>query len=88
MDYRYPAYWSLSKETENVENGLDYQAYLTILQLMHIDGTMHRVLDLMQINAQQEHPEFKIRHAAVGLEADFETSYEGVIYDCHQVGKY
>ena len=34
---------SLSKETEDAENGLDYQAYLSILQAMNIDGATARI---------------------------------------------
>lgn len=79
---------SLSQETEDVEGGLDYQAYLTILELIHMEQTKLRMLDLMQINAMQENAEFRIRNAAVGLEADFSCSYDGWTYYFHQKGNY
>lgn len=79
---------SLSKETEDVDGGLDYQAYLTILELIHMEQTKLRMLDLMQINAMQENAEFRIRNAAVGLEADFSCSYDGWTYYFHQKGNY
>lgn len=79
---------SLSKETEDVDGGLDYQAYLTILELIHMEQTKLRMLDLMQINAMQENAEFRIRNAAVGLEADFSCSYDGWTYYFHQKGHY
>jgi len=75
---------SLSKETEDAENGLDYQAYLSILQAMNIDGATARMLDLMQINTMQEEKEFRILHAAVGLEADFESTFGGQRFQYHQ----
>ena len=75
---------SLSQETEDVDGGLDYQAYLTILELIHMEQTKLRMLDLMQINAMQENAEFRIRNAAVGLEADFSCSYDGWTYYFHQ----
>lgn len=79
---------SLSQETEDVDGGLDYQAYLTILELIHMEQTKLRMLDLMQINAMQENAEFRIRNAAVGLEADFSCSYDGWTYYFHQKGNY
>lgn len=79
---------SLSQETEDVEGGLDYQAYLTILELIHMEQTKLRMLDLMQINAMQANAEFRIRNAAVGLEADFSCSYDGWTYFFHQKGNY
>lgn len=79
---------SLSQETEDVDGGLDYQAYLTILELIHMEQTKFRMLDLMQINAMQENAEFRIRNAAVGLEADFSCSYDGWTYYFHQKGNY
>ena len=79
---------SLSQETEDVDGGLDYQAYLTILELIHMEQTKLRMLDLMQINAMQENEEFRIRNAAVGLEADFSCSYDGCTYYFHQKGNY
>lgn len=79
---------SLSQETEDVDGGLDYQAYLTILELIHMEQTKLRMLDLMQINAMQENEEFRIRNAAVGLEADFSCSYDGWTYYFHQKGNY
>lgn len=79
---------SLSQETEDVDGGLDYQAYLTILELIHMEQTKLRMLDLMQINAMQENAEFLIRNAAVGLEADFSCSYDGWTYYFHQKGHY
>lgn len=79
---------SLSQETEDVDGGLDYQAYLTILELIHMEQTKLRMLDLMQINAMQENAEFLIRNAAVGLEADFSCSYDGWTYYFHQKGNY
>lgn len=75
---------SLSKETEDAENGLDYQAYLSILQAMNINGATARMLDLMQINTMQEEKEFRILHAAVGLEADFESTFGGHRFQYHQ----
>lgn len=79
---------SLSQETEDVDGGLDYQAYLTVLELIHMEQTKLRMLDLMQINAMQENAEFRIRNAAVGLEADFSCSYDGWTYYFHQKGNY
>ena len=79
---------SLSKETEDAENGLDYQAYLSILQAMNIDGATARMLDLMQINTMQEEKEFRILHAAVGLEADFESTFGGHRFQYHQSAAY
>ena len=79
---------SLSKETEDAENGLDYQAYLSILQAMNIDGATARMLDLMQINTMQEEKEFRILHAAVGLEADFESTFGGQRFQYHQSAAY
>ena len=79
---------SLSQETEDVEGGLDYQAYLTILELIHMEQTKLRMLDLMQINAMQENAEFRIRNAGVRLEADFSCSYDGCTYYFHQKGNY
>lgn len=79
---------SLAQETEDVDGGLDYQAYLTILELIHMDQTKLRMLDLMQINAMQENTEFRIRNAAVGLEADFTCNYDGQTYYFHQEGNY
>lgn len=79
---------SLSKETEDAENGLDYQAYLSILQAMNIDGATARMLDLMQINTMQEEKGFRILHAAVGLEADFESTFGGQRFQYHQSAAY
>lgn len=79
---------SLSKETEDAENGLDYQAYLSILQAMNIDGATARMLDLMQINTMQEEKKFRILHAAVGLEADFESTFGGHRFQYHQSAAY
>ena len=79
---------SLSKETEDAENGLDYQAYLSILQAMNIDDATARMLDLMQINTMQEEKEFRILHAAVGLEADFESTFGGHRFQYHQSAAY
>lgn len=79
---------SLLKETEDAENGLDYQAYLSILQAMNIDGATARMLDLMQINTMQEEKEFRILHAAVGLEADFESTFGGHRFQYHQSAAY
>lgn len=79
---------NLSKETEDAENGLDYQAYLSILQAMNIDGATARMLDLMQINTMQEEKEFRILHAAVGLEADFESTFGGHRFQYHQSAAY
>ncbi len=79
---------SLSKETEDAENGLDYQAYLSILQAMNIDGVTARMLDLMQINTMQEEPDFRILHAAVSFEADFESTFGGQRFQCHQRAAY
>jgi len=79
---------SLSKETEDAENGLDYQAYLSILQAMNIDGVTARMLDLMQINTMQEEPDFRILHAAVSFEADFESTFDGQLFQYHQRAAY
>ncbi len=79
---------SLSKETEDAENGLDYQAYLSILQAMNIDGVTARMLDMMQINTMQKEPDFRILHAAVGLEADFESTFCGRRFQYHQSAAY
>lgn len=79
---------SLSKETEDAENGLDYQAYLSILQAMNIDGVTARMLDLMQINTMQEEPDFRILHAAVSFEADFESTFGGQRFQYHQSAAY
>lgn len=79
---------SLAQETEDVDGGLDYQSYLTILELIHMEQTKLRMLDLMQINAMQENAEFRIRNAAVGFGADFTCSYDGQTYYFHQKGNY
>lgn len=79
---------SLSKETEDAEDGLDYQAYLTILEAMNLNGATARMLDLMQANTIQELPEFRILNAAVGLEADFESTYNGQTFRYHQSAAY
>lgn len=79
---------SLSEETKDVENGLDYQNYLTILQAMNMDNVTVRMLDLIQINTMQEEPEFRIRNAAVGFAADFESSYGGQLFQFHQSAEY
>jgi hypothetical protein len=42
------------------------------------------MLDLMQINTMQEEKEFRILHAAVGLEADFESTFGGQRFQYHQ----
>ena len=46
------------------------------------------VLDLMQINTMQEEKEFRILHAAVGLEADFESTFGGQRFQYHQSAAY
>ena len=51
---------SLSKKTEDDEDGLDYQAYLTILQALDAEGVTARMLDLIQINTRQSEQEFVI----------------------------
>lgn len=79
---------SLSQQTTEDENGLDYQAYLTILQMMNQEEIWYRMLDLMQLNARQENPAFSIKHAAVGLEADFKTQYKDFDFYYHQAGMY
>ena len=79
---------SLAEDTTDVEQGLDYQAYLTILQLMNSDRTMYRMLDLIQLNTMQEESEFRIKNAAVGFEADFESVFQGRVYDYHQTAEY
>ncbi len=79
---------SLSKDTKEVKNGLDYQAYLTILQLMKTDRTRNRMLDLIQINTRQKQDAFRIRNAAVGFEADFESSFQNRGFYYHQSVEY
>lgn len=79
---------SLSKEIREDENGLDYQAYLTILQMLNRESVMYRMLDLIQFNARQESPSFLIRNAATGLQADFQTTYKGKTFSFHQSGSY
>lgn len=79
---------SLSKQTEDAENGLDYQAYLSVLQAMSMEGVTARMLDLMQINTMQEEPDFRILHGAVGFEADFESTFDGYVFRYHQQASY
>ena len=75
---------SLSKKTEDDEDGLDYQAYLTILQALDAEGVTARMLDLIQINTRQSEQEFEIKNAAVGFSADFESSFNGQTFRYHQ----
>lgn len=75
---------SLSKKAEDDENGLDYQAYLTILQTLDAEGVTARMLDLIQINVRQNEQEFQIKNAAVGFSADFESSFAGQTFRYHQ----
>lgn len=79
---------SLSKKTEDDEDGLNYQAYLTILQALDAEGVTARMLDLIQINATQNEQEFQIKNAAVGFSADFESSFKGQTFRYHQSTAY
>ncbi len=79
---------SLSKKTEDDEDGLDYQAYLTILQALDAEGVTARMLDLIQINTRQSEQEFEIKNAAVGFSADFESSFNGQTFRYHQSTAY
>ncbi len=70
------------------EHGLSYQDYLVILEMMNSGATVYRMLDVMQVNAQQEMSSFQMKHAACGFEADFQTSFQDRTFRYHQSAAY
>lgn len=70
------------------DGGLSYEDYLTVLLLLNADAATYRMLDVMQINAQQETPSFRMEHAACGFSADFETHYHDYEYLFRQTTSY
>ena len=70
------------------EAGMDYEDYLMILMALNMDTAYLRMLDLMQLNARQIYPDFKMENAAVGLTAEVSLIYDGSEFDYRISGGY
>ena len=68
--------------------GLSYEDYLTILMSFHMDETYTRMLDLMQLNACREDPEFRMTNAAVGFSVNVSVDYDGHTFSFETDGEY
>lgn len=79
---------SIIKASGGDDNGLSYQDYLMILELIDSEAVTYRMLDIMQVNAQQDTPSFQMKNAVCGFAADFQTSYNNHPFMFHQSASY
>lgn len=79
---------SITEASGGDESGLSYRDYLLILEMMDSDAVVYRMLDIMQVNAQQDTPSFRMEHAACGFGADFQTTFDGQTFFYHQSASY
>ncbi len=70
------------------DHGLVYEDYLMILMALNTEQVNYRMLDLMELNAQQKTPEFKMENAAWGLRADAEFGFSGKQFCYSEEGTY
>ncbi|MBO6166118.1 MAG: hypothetical protein J6O17_07115 [Eubacterium sp.] len=65
------------------EEGLDYNDYLMILMGLNMKTAYYRMLDVIQLNASQESPDFRMKNAAVAFGVDAEIGYREKTFDLH-----
>lgn len=79
---------SIERASGGDDNGLSYQDYLLVLEMINADAVTYRMLDIMQVNAQQETPSFQMKDAVCGFSADFQTTFQTNTFWIHQSAFY
>lgn len=79
---------SIERASGGDDNGLSYQDYLMVLEMINADAVTYRMLDIMQVNAQQETPSFQMKDAVCGFSADFQTTFQTNTFWIHQSAFY
>lgn len=79
---------SLKEDKTDSEKGMTYEDYLLILIALNMDTSYERMLDIIQLNARQIYPEFKMENAAVGLTVDTSIIYENSVFNFSISGGY
>ena len=79
---------SIERASGGDDNGLSYQDYLMVLEMINADAVTYRMLDIMQVNAQQETPSFQMKDAVCGFSADFQTTFRTNTFRIHQSASY
>lgn len=70
------------------ESGMDYNDYLMILMALNMDTAYLRMLDVMQINAAEQTPEFSMKEAAAAFGVDAEVDYKEGHFSIHSEDGY
>lgn len=65
------------------EEGLDYNDYLMILMGLNMKTAYYRMLDVIQLNASQESPDFRMKNASVAYGVDAEIGYKEKTFELH-----
>lgn len=65
------------------ETGLDYNAYLMILMGLNMKTAYYRMLDIIQLNASQETPDFRMKNAVTAYGVDAEIGYKEAQFTLH-----
>ena len=73
---------------EDKEKGLDYDEYLMILMAATVEKMYDRILDIFELNAGIDYPDFRIKNAAVEFSVNTEIEYEGVSFDLYKETDY
>ncbi len=79
---------SLKEDKEPCEKGMSYEDYLMIFIAMKMDTSYKRMLDIIQLNARQVYPDFKMENAAVGLTVDASIEYGDSVFSFCVSGGY
>ena len=70
-------------EGDEDESGMDYNDYLMILMALNMKTAYYRMLDVIQLNASQISPDFKMSDAAVAYGVDTKISYKEGTFNLH-----
>lgn len=73
---------------ESDDDGLGYKDYLLILMALDMNKVYYRMLDIMQLNAREEHSDFSIMNSVVSLSLDLRVSHDGITYGLQQQAEY
>lgn len=65
------------------ETGMDYNDYLMILMGLNMKTAYYRMLDVIQLNASQDSPDFRMKNAAVAYGVNAEISYKEANFTLH-----
>ncbi len=79
---------SIKEKQPDEGKGMSYEDYLLILLSLNMDSTYKRMLDIMQLNAKQIYPEFKMENAAVGLTVDVSIESSDSVFNFNISGGY